>query len=92
MKENKSKKKNNKKVTIDILNDIELDVTLRVGSCKMTFEEISKLDVNSIIELNKSNNEPLEILVENKVIAIGEIVVVDGNYGVQITKVFSNEK
>lgn len=92
MKENKSKKKNNKKVKIDVLNDIELDVTLRVGSCQMTFEEISKLDINSIIELNKLNNEPLEILVENKVIAIGEIVVVDGNYGVQITKVFSNEK
>jgi len=49
------------------------------------------MDIGSVIELNQLANDPLEILVDNNVIALGEVVIVDGNFGVQITSIGSKK-
>jgi len=74
------------------IKNINLEVTLRIGSIEMYLKDIQKLDLGNIIELNQLANAPLEVLVENEIIALGEIVVIDGNFGVQITELISKEK
>ena len=76
---------------MDRIKNIELKVTLRIGSKILLLKDISNLDIGSVIELDQLANSPLEILVQNKVIGYGEVVIVDGNFGVQITSLI-NEK
>ncbi len=74
---------------LELLMDVELDVTLRFGQRQMLLEEILKLAPGSVIELDRTVDEPVEVLVGRKVVARGEIVVVDGNYGVRVTEIIS---
>jgi len=53
----------------------------------MLLKDVLNMDIGSVIELNQLANDPLEILVGDKVVAMGEVVIVDGNFGVQITKI-----
>ena len=55
----------------------------------MLLKDVLNMDIGSVIELNQLANDPLEILVDDKVIALGEVVIVDGNFGVQITSIGS---
>ena len=59
---------------------------------QMRLKEALKLTTGSIVELNRSVTEPVEIIVNNCVIARGEVVVVDGNYGVRIVEIISREE
>lgn len=72
---------------IDLIMDINLDVTMRVGTRLMPLKDIMALSSGAVIELNKSISEPIEVLVNKKRIAYGEVVVVEGNYGVRITHI-----
>jgi len=74
---------------IELLLDIPLPVRVRVGSKTVLLKDILMMDIGSIVELDQLANEPLDILVANKVIAKGEVVIVDGNFGVQISKIVS---
>ncbi|WP_281747648.1 FliM/FliN family flagellar motor switch protein, partial [Helicobacter suis] len=49
--------------------------------------DVVSMDIGSVVELNQMVNDPLEILVDDKVIAKGEVVIVDGNFGIQITEI-----
>ena len=72
---------------ISLIMDVKLPVRVRIGKKKMLLKDVLNMDIGSVIELNQLANDPLEILVDNHVIAQGEVVIVDGNFGVQITTI-----
>lgn len=73
--------------SLRLLKKVELDLAVSFGQTSMTLEQAMKLASGSIVELNRSVSEPVELLVNESVIARGEVVVVDGNYGVRITEI-----
>jgi flagellar motor switch protein FliN len=75
--------------TLDLLMDVELPVSVSFGRTRVRTQEILKLITGSIIELDRTIAEPVEIIVNNCVVARGEVVVVDGNHGVRINEVMS---
>lgn len=74
---------------LDLLLDIPLRVTVELGRTKKLIKEILELSQGSIIELDKLAGEPVDILVNNKLIATGEVVVIDENFGVRVTDIIS---
>ena len=72
---------------ISLIMDVKLPVRVRIGKKKMLLKDVLNMDIGSVIELNQLANDPLDILVDNNVIAQGEVVIVDGNFGVQITTI-----
>ncbi|MEA3331893.1 MAG: flagellar motor switch protein FliY [Campylobacterota bacterium] len=72
---------------ISLIMDVKLPVRVRIGKKKMLLKDVLNMDIGSVIELNQLANDPLDILVDNHVVAQGEVVIVDGNFGVQITTI-----
>lgn len=72
---------------IALIMDVKLPVKVRIGKKKMLLKDVLNMDIGSVIELNQLANDPLDILVDDHVIAEGEVVIVDGNFGVQITTI-----
>lgn len=72
---------------IGLIMDVRLPIRVRIGSKKMLLKDVLTMDIGSVIELNQLANDPLEILISDKVIALGEVVIVDGNFGIQITQI-----
>jgi flagellar motor switch protein FliN/FliY len=69
--------------------DVELVVTMRFGGRRMLLKDILDLCTGSVVELDQRVQEPVDLLLDGKLIARGEVVVVDGNYGLRITELFS---
>lgn len=78
--------------TFDLLLDVELPVSVSFGRAQILLKDVLKLATGSIVELNRSILEPVEIIVNNCVIARGEVVVVEGNFGVRIQEVISRQE
>lgn len=74
---------------MDMLLDVELPVSVSFGRTQLALKDLVKLSTGSIIELNRTITEPVEVIVNNCVVARGEVVVVDGNYGVRIQQILS---
>lgn len=74
---------------LDMLLDIPLQVTVELGRTKRSVKDILELTSGSIIELDKLAGEPVDILVNNRLIAQGEVVVIDENFGVRVTDIIS---
>ena len=74
---------------ISLILDVKLPVRVRIGKKKMLLKDVLSMDIGSVIELNQLANDPLDILVDDNVIAQGEVVIVDGNFGVQVTSIGS---
>jgi flagellar motor switch protein FliN/FliY len=74
---------------LNMLLDIPLQVTVELGRTKRSVKEILELASGSIIELDKLAGEPVDILVNSRLIAKGEVVVIDENFGVRITDILS---
>ncbi|MDL0103574.1 flagellar motor switch protein FliY [Campylobacter felis] len=72
---------------INLIMDVRLPVRVRIGNKKMLLKDVLTMDIGSVVELNQLANDPLEILIGDKRIAYGEVVIVDGNFGVQITEI-----
>jgi flagellar motor switch protein FliN/FliY len=72
---------------LDLLLDIELPVTLRFGSTWMSLESVIELNTGSVVEFDRRVNEPVEVLVNGRVVARGEAVMVQGNYAVRISEI-----
>lgn len=79
----------NEQRNLDMLLDIPLKVTVELGRTKRPIKEILDLSAGSIIELDKLAGEPVDILVNQKLIAQGEVVVIDENFGVRVTDIIS---
>lgn len=74
---------------LNMLLDIPLQVTVELGRTKRMVKEILSISHGSIIELDKLAGEPVDILINNKLIAVGEVVVIDENFGVRVTDILS---
>jgi len=74
---------------LNLLLDIPLKVTVELGRTQKQIKDILELSQGSIIELDKLAGEPVDILVNNKLIAKGEVVVIDENFGVRVTDIVS---
>jgi flagellar motor switch protein FliN len=74
---------------IELLLDVELPISVSFGNSEMQLKDVLKLGVGSVIELDKSVNDPVSIIVNRKPIAKGEVVMVEGNYGVRVLEVES---
>ena len=74
---------------IDLLLDVSMEVTVELGRATKTIQEILSLGEGSIIELDNQAGEPVDLLVNGKPIAKGEVVVIDENFGVRVTKIVS---
>ena len=74
---------------LDFILDIPLEITVELGRTKMQIHELLKLSQGSVIELSKLAGEPLEILANQRLIAKGEVVVLNEKYGARLTEVIS---
>jgi len=74
---------------LEILMDIKLKLRVRIGSKIMLLKDVINMDIGSIVELDQLASEPLDILIDDKKIGEGEVVIVDGNFGIQITSIGS---
>src|SRR6201992_4072934 len=72
---------------LDLVMNVELNVTLRFGQRLLSLREVLDLAPGSVVDLDRQVDEPIELLLDGKVIARGEAVVVDGNYGLRVTEV-----
>lgn len=77
---------------IDLIMDVPLEVSVVLGRTKMNIRDILNLATGSLVELDKLAEEPVEVLVNGKRVAYGEVVVIDENFGVRITSIVSNEE
>ncbi|MBL7716718.1 MAG: flagellar motor switch protein FliN [Bdellovibrionales bacterium] len=75
--------------SLDFILDIPLKVTVELGRAKMAIREVLQLAQGSVIELSKFAGEPLEVLVNDKLIARGEVVVVNEKFGIRLTDIIS---
>jgi flagellar motor switch protein FliN/FliY len=78
--------------TFELLLDVELPVSVSFGRATLRISEALNLVSGSLIELDRALNDPVELLVNNSVIARGEVVVVEGNYGVRLTEIVSHRE
>lgn len=94
-KEIESIKQNNlaehKDNNLDLILDIDLDITLRIGQKEMLIKDLLNLKENSVIELEKNIDDPLELLANGKTIAKGLVVVAGGHFGIKITHIETKE-
>ncbi len=70
-----------------LLNSVPLKISAVLGETKMTVEEVLKLTQGTVIELEKKVGEPVDIFINDKIIAKGEIVIVDGKIGITLTEI-----
>jgi len=77
---------------LDLLRDVPIQVSVELGRAKMLIKDILTLSPGSIIELEKLAGEPVDILTNGKLIAKGEVIVIDENFGVRITEILNPEK
>lgn len=77
---------------IDLLLDVEVPVSIKIGSTRMFLKDIVSLSPGNIVELDEYAEEPVVVMVNNKPIAKGEVVIVDGYFGVRIKEIISKEE
>ncbi|MBN2516022.1 MAG: flagellar motor switch protein FliN [Deltaproteobacteria bacterium] len=75
---------------LDFLLDIPLEMTVELGRCKMLINDLLHLGQGSVLELTKLAGEPMDVFVNNRLIARGEVVVVNEKFGVRLTDVVSH--
>lgn len=74
---------------IDLLMDIPLEVTVELGRVRMVVRDVVELGSGSIVEIDKAAGEPVDVMVNNRLVARGEVVVIEDNFGVRITEILS---
>jgi flagellar motor switch protein FliN/FliY len=80
---------NGNQQNMDFLLDIPLEITVELGKTRITIGDLLKLSQGSVVELNKLTEEPLEIFVNKKLMAQGEVVVVNEKFGIRLTNIIS---
>jgi flagellar motor switch protein FliN/FliY len=73
--------------TIEFLLDVPVKLTVELGNCEMTMKDLLQLGIGAVVQLDKLADDPIDIFVNQKLVARGEIVVVEENLGIKITEV-----
>jgi flagellar motor switch protein FliN/FliY len=77
---------------MDILLDVQLPISISFGQTQLRLKDVLKLTAGSVVELNRQPEEPVDLIVNDYIIARGEVVVVDGNYAVRIQEIVSRQQ
>jgi flagellar motor switch protein FliN len=80
------------KSSVDLIMDVNVQISVELGRCVMQVRDVLALGPGSVVELDKHAGEPVEVVVNNKTIARGEVVVIDENFGVRITDIVNGAK
>ena len=79
-------------VNLNIVLDVPVSLTIELGGCQLPMREILQLNIGSVVQLDKPADAPVELSVNGKLIARGEVVVVEGSFGVRIQQVISRQE
>jgi flagellar motor switch protein FliN len=74
---------------LEALMDVLIKVSVGLGSCQMTMLDVLRLNAGSVVQLDKKADEPVDLYVNQKLVARGEVVVVDDRFGIKITETIS---
>jgi flagellar motor switch protein FliN/FliY len=77
-------------VNFGLLLDVPVSLTVELGSCKLPMREVLALANGSVVTLDKGAEEPVELLVNGKLLARGEVVVVDNKFGIKVTEIIDS--
>jgi len=77
---------------IDLLLDVELEASLRFGSCEMSLNQVLELGPGDVVELDRHVADPVDLLVGDKIVARGEVVLVNGSFGLRVLEVAEPRK
>lgn len=72
---------------IGVLSDIELDATLQFGSRELPLREVLELGPGDVVELDRHVSEPVDLVIGDRIVARGEVVIVSGNFALRVTEV-----
>lgn len=86
---NRAETEGDRSKTLDVIMDIDLPLVVRFGRTELPLKALTALGPGSVIDLGRSPDEPVEVLISNRVVARGEVVIVSGNYGVRVRDVVS---
>ena len=76
---------------LDILLDVPVQVTVQLGACQLPMREVLQLNVGSVVQLDKPSDAPVELQVNDKLIARGAVVVVENRFGLKITELVAKQ-
>ena len=71
---------------LNLFLDVPVGVTVQLGSCQLSMREVLQLNPGSVVQLDKLADAPVEVLVNDKLVARGEVVVVENKFGIKITE------
>ncbi len=77
---------------LDIVLDVRVKVTVQLGSCVLPMREVLELAPGSVVQLNQHASDPVGLYVNEKLVAYGEVVVVEDNFGIKITELVGSAK
>lgn len=77
---------------VELLNDVEMGVTAELGRTRMTVRELLSMQPGSIVELDRAAGSPVDLLVNGTLVARGEVVVIDEEFGVRITEIIGYDQ
>ncbi|MFZ9920558.1 MAG: flagellar motor switch protein FliN [Terrimicrobiaceae bacterium] len=72
---------------LNVILDVKVDLTVRIGSCMLPMRDVVELSEGTVLQLDQLANEPVGLYVNDKLIARGEVVVVEENFGIKITQI-----
>jgi flagellar motor switch protein FliN len=75
---------------LELLLDVPVSLTVELGSCQMPMRDVLQLTVGSVLQLDKVASAPVELYVNRKLIARGEVVVVEDRFGIKVTEIVGN--
>ena len=75
---------------LDIILDVPVRLSVELGSCQMAMREVLELAVGSVVQLDKIADEPVQLSVNRKLVARGEVVVVENQFGIKITELIGS--
>jgi flagellar motor switch protein FliN len=75
---------------LDIVLDVPVKLTVELGSCLMPMRDVLQLNVGSVVQLDKVADEPVHLSVNRKLVARGEVVVVENRFGIKITELVTS--
>lgn len=78
--------------SLEMLKDIPLDISVELGRVKMLVREVIELGTGSIVEIEKAAGEPVDVLVNGRLVAKGEVVVIEDNFGVRVTEILTPQE
>lgn len=77
---------------LEVLFDIPVQLSVELGGCQLAMKEVLQLGVGSVVQLDKEAESPVDLYVNEKLVARGEVVVVDDHYGIKVTEIIGKKE